>query len=128
MLLVEYSKETGKLLSASIGGVSMEHPETSSVCMVEDSETIKAIWFSHTNGGEVIVTVDEVGQFLTADIEEVTPVEPEVPKTPEQIRIEQLEDENAMMALEVATANIRLDQAEQAQADLMLTLVLEGVL
>jgi hypothetical protein len=50
------------------------------------------------------------------------------PKTADQLRIEQLEDENAMMALEVATANIRLDQSEQAQADLMLTLVLEGVL
>ncbi|OBZ13329.1 hypothetical protein [Bacillus sp. FJAT-26390] len=129
MLLIEYEISTGKLLSASMGGVEfIELPETSASCIVEDAETAKVIWYSHVNGGSVIVFVDVVGKFLSADIDVVTPPLPEVPKTPDQLRIEQLEAENAMMALEVANTNIRLDQSEQAQADLMLTLVLEGVL
>ncbi|MGO4184621.1 hypothetical protein AB4Z17_25925 [Paenibacillus sp. TAF43_2] len=89
------------------------------------------------------VTIEQLFPFVSLDIEDgkiVNVTEREktqeeidrenapAPKTAEQIRIEQLEDENAMMALEVANTNIRLDQSEQAQADLMLTLVLEGVL
>jgi len=49
------------------------------------------------------------------------------PITPEQ-RITQLEAENAGLALELTQTQIRLDQSEQAQADLLLTLVAGGVL
>lgn len=49
------------------------------------------------------------------------------PETPEQ-RITALEDENAFLALELATAQSRLDQTEQEQAELLLLLVSEGVI
>lgn len=46
------------------------------------------------------------------------------PKSPIQI----LEDENALLALELALAQVRLEQMEQEQADLLLMLVSEGVI
>lgn len=104
MLLVEYAIEGGFLLSASFGAVGMDCPETSACCIVEDEETAKAIWLSHTNGGAVVIAVGEDGLFISADIEEVTPIEPEPAKTPEQIRIEQLEAENARMSADFNTA------------------------
>lgn len=52
---------------------------------------------------------------------------PDPGPTPDQ-RIEQLEAENAGMALELAENQIRFNQLEQAQADLLLTLVQGGVL
>ena len=62
-------------------------------------------------------------------------------KTPEEIeaerasrppapksRIELLEEENALIALELAQTQARLEQAEQEQAALLLMLVQEGVI
>lgn len=49
------------------------------------------------------------------------------PETPEQ-RIAALEDENAFLALELATAQARLDQTEQEQAALLLELVSREVI
>lgn len=93
------------------------------------AEKIKSLFPYYTlnivDGVLVDVTEREKTQE-EIDAENVPLPQPE--PTAEQLRIEQLEAENAMMALEVANANIRLDQAEQAQADLMLTLVMEGVL
>lgn len=42
-------------------------------------------------------------------------------------RIDQLEDENAFLALELAQTQARLDQAEQEMAGLLLELVSKGV-
>lgn len=50
-----------------------------------------------------------------------------VPESDEQ-RITRLEEENAFLALELATAQARLDQTEQEQAELLLLLVSEGVI
>ena len=55
------------------------------------------------------------------------PTPPPEPETPEQ-RIAALEDENAFLALELATAQSRLDQTEQEQAELLLFLVSQGVI
>lgn len=101
--------------------------------IINDNEVTIAIQeFEPWMSGFAPMSEERAEELAQATVDEYTsrpdPQPEETPKTPEQIRIEQLEDENAMMALEVATANIRLDQAEQAQADLMLTLVLEGVL
>jgi hypothetical protein len=62
-------------------------------------------------------------------------------KTPEEIeaeraqrtpapksRVELLEEENALLTLELAQTQLRLDQAEQEQAALLLELVNKGVL
>ena len=62
-------------------------------------------------------------------------------KTPEEIeaeraqrppapksRMELLEEENALLAFELAQTRLRLEQAEQEQASLLLTLVQEGVI
>jgi len=48
--------------------------------------------------------------------------------TDEQIRIAQLEEENALMALELMNTQIRLDATEQTTADLLFNLVEKGVL
>ena len=65
------------------------------------------------------VVQDEDGGWRLADAPQ--------PETPEQ-RIAALEDENAFLALELATAQARLDQTEQEQAELLLLLVSEGVI
>jgi hypothetical protein len=49
------------------------------------------------------------------------------PETAEQ-KIAALESENAFIALELVDTQIRLDQSEQSQADLLLLLVGNGVL
>jgi hypothetical protein len=49
------------------------------------------------------------------------------PESPEQ-RISALEEENAFLALELATAQARLDQTEQEQAALLLELVSREVI
>ncbi|WP_391571925.1 hypothetical protein [Cohnella sp.] len=46
----------------------------------------------------------------------------------ETVRIAQLENESAMLALELVDTQIRLDQAEAEQAALLLELVDKGVL
>lgn len=50
------------------------------------------------------------------------------PQPTPQERIEVLEDENALLALELAQTQLRLDQAEQEQADLLLMLISQGVI
>jgi len=59
--------------------------------------------------------------------EKFEPTPPPPPPTPEQIRLNQLESENAFIALELVDTQIRLDQTEQTQADLLLLLVEKGV-
>src|SRR5690606_21258918 len=59
------------------------------------------------------------------------PSEPEAPpvyRLPLSVEIETIKDENAFLALELASTQARLDQAEQEQADLLLTLVSKGVI
>ncbi|ACT00232.1 hypothetical protein [Paenibacillus sp. JDR-2] len=117
-LLIEYDKGNGSLLAAIPNGVAFvdELPETSGSCIVEDEELSKQIWESHSNGGAVTITITD--DRVTAD---VTPVEPPAP-------LPTLEKINAMLALELADTQFRLQAAEQAQADLILNLVLKGVL
>lgn len=61
------------------------------------------------------------------EIEQMTPEPEPRPPTPQE-RIEALEDENAFLAIELASTQARLDQAEQEQADLLLMLVSQGVI
>lgn len=59
------------------------------------------------------------------------PNEPETPtvyQTPLTLKVGQLEDESAMLALELIDTQIRLDAAETEQANLLLELVDRGVL
>lgn len=116
-LLIEYDIATGELIGAAPNGVAfVDLPETSGSCVVEDEELSEQIWQSHSNGGAVTVTITDDG--LTAD---VTRVEPPAP-------LPSLEEVNAMLALELVDTQLRLQAAEQAQADLILNLVLKGVL
>ncbi|WP_336774215.1 hypothetical protein [Paenibacillus sp. MMO-58] len=117
-LLIEYDKETGKLLGATPNGVAFvdELPETSGNCIIEDEDLSEQIWQSHSNGGAVTITITDDG--MTADI---APFEPPAP-------LPTLEEANAMLTLELANTQLRLQMAEQAQADLILNLVLKGVL
>ena len=62
------------------------------------------------------------------DGEKWTPAAPLPEPEPQPDRIEQLEAENALIALELAETQMRLDQSEQAHADLLLTLVQGGVI
>ncbi|MGG1638240.1 hypothetical protein [Paenibacillus sp. NRS-1760] len=102
MLLVEFDKITGVLIGASKWSTGfIDLPETSASCLIEDKETADAIWISHTNKGEVVIQVDEQGMFMSAEIEEVTPVVPETPKTHEQLRIEQLESDNLTLKMAI---------------------------
>jgi hypothetical protein len=75
----------------------------------------------------------EDGQLVDVFVRDKTPEELEAENalpllTKEQLRIEQLEAENAKLITYIAKTNARIDQSEQAQADLTLMLVLEGVL
>jgi hypothetical protein len=72
---------------------------------------------AYSEGREVVQDSD--GGWRLADVPQ--------PETPEQ-RISTLEDENAFLALELATAQSRLDQTEQEQAELLLLLVSQGVI
>jgi|GEM_PF-6104775 len=55
-------------------------------------------------------------------------IEPSPPFVPEKSRIEVLEDEAAMLALELVDTQIRLDQSETDHAILLFELVDKGVL
>jgi hypothetical protein len=67
----------------------------------------------------------DLGWIETATPEELAEWQP--PETPSQ-KIANLETENALLALELATTQLRLEQAEQEQAALLLELVDKGVL
>jgi len=62
------------------------------------------------------------------DGETWTRPDPPPPPEPAPDRISLLEDENALLALELAQTQVRLDQAEQEQAELLLELVSRGVI
>lgn len=62
------------------------------------------------------------------DGEEWIRPEPSPEPEPEPDRIDQLEEESAMLALELVDTQIRLDQSESEQAALLLELVNKGVL
>lgn len=68
----------------------------------------------------------EDGSEMTTEEIEAVRNAPSHP-TPEQ-KIAVLEEDNALLALELVETQIRLDQSEQAQADLIFTLVAEGVI
>ena len=115
--------ETGSWLTAA------SYPERVCHEVAEGSELankVKALYpyiaLNIVNG----VLVDVAPRDKTQD--EIDAENAPQPKTADQLRIEQLESENAMMVLEVVSAKIRLDQSEQAQADLMITLVTNGVI
>jgi hypothetical protein len=69
-----------------------ELPDGHACIVVQDEEMSEAIWQSHIHGGRVIVAFDDSG--LHAEIETVTPA-PEDSRTPEQIKIDYLETQNA---------------------------------
>lgn len=74
---------------------------------------------------------NESGQWVEgATLEEIEAMKPQpVPPQPTpQERIEALENENALLAIELAQTQIRLDQAEQEQAALLFELVSRGVI
>ncbi|OMF35256.1 hypothetical protein BK133_11145 [Paenibacillus sp. FSL H8-0548] len=128
MLLVEYSIETGVLISASMGGVSIpELPETSASCIIKDEDKARVIWYSHVNGGTVIITVNAKGEFLSAEIEVVTPPAPEPPKSPEQERIEQLEAESADLWYDTMLKDARISEHDTDIADIWYTIMTGGV-
>ncbi|WP_138755130.1 hypothetical protein [Paenibacillus sinopodophylli] len=88
-MLIEYRKSDHMVIGLARGVVTfVELPETSESCVCIDNEIAAAIWFSHVNGGEVLVDVDEAGQFVTAEIEQVEYIEIPPPKSPEQSQIE----------------------------------------
>jgi hypothetical protein len=64
---------------------------------------------------------EELGEY------EETAREPYTPPEPEPDPLSLLEEENALLALELVQTQLRLDQVEQEQADLLLLLVSEGV-
>jgi hypothetical protein len=76
--------------------------------------------------GNLIYAVYYVGNNLVKTFHGyvVQPTEP--PEAPD--RISQLESDNAFLALQLADTQARLDVSEQAQADLILSLVEKGVL
>ncbi|GMK47661.1 hypothetical protein PghCCS26_47910 [Paenibacillus glycanilyticus] len=100
-LLIEYEIATGKLMGAVPNGIAfVDLPETCGSITVEDEDLSAQIWESHVNGGAVTIVLDEDGAFLSADIETVTPPAP--PKTPEELRIEQLEADNLTLMEAIA--------------------------
>jgi len=60
--------------------------------------------------------------------EKYEPVHPQPPEPSPADRIAQLEEENALLALELIDTQIRLEQAQQEQAALLLELVDKGVI
>lgn len=76
------------------------------------------------NGIPYRITKDEEsGLYLKESIQE-----PPAPEPPGPSRIDLLEDENAFLVMELATTQGQLNQVEQEQADLLLTLVSQGVI
>lgn len=98
MLLIEIDRTTNKVLSAAqTDGDFVELPTTSYSLHVQDEELVGRIWNAISNGGSIFVLND--GTF---QIDDVTPVDPEPVKTPEQLRIEQLERDNEQLMIAVA--------------------------
>jgi len=95
------------------------------VGLVEKTETIR---IDSETVADVVYLFDlDAGQYVEQSrTERAEPLPPPEPSPAD--RIAQLEEENALLALELAQTQIRLDQAEQEQAELLLTLVSEGVI
>ena len=138
---IYYDKETGNVIidtgerNGSVVPMTVEQefqtykalaervPETVGVLELEYGEYAED--FRQSNG--VWVNPDT----LTLEFNYPDPNEPEAPpvyRAPLSEKITSLEDENAMIALELVDTQIRLYQAEQDQADLILTLVANGVI
>lgn len=78
---------------------------------------------------DVTYTFDlEFGQYVEMDRVEREEPEPTPEPTPEQQRIAQLEDEAALLALELVDTQIRLGQSEADHAALLFELVDKEVL
>ncbi|MEK4293003.1 hypothetical protein [Paenibacillus sp. FSL R5-0914] len=101
-------------------------PETVGVMELEYGEYAQD--FRECNGYKVNVKKGTL-EFSYPDPNE-TPEQPQEPvyQVPLTERIKNVESESAGMALELATTQYRLDQAEQEQANLLLSLVEGGVL
>jgi hypothetical protein len=93
-------------------------PETAIPISPEQWETYAAAPHRYKLDGE---TIREKTQ---QEIDDEIAARPPVPKS----RTELLEEENALLALELAQTQLRLEQAEREQAALLLTLVQEGVI
>ncbi|WP_127531185.1 hypothetical protein [Paenibacillus kobensis] len=80
---------------------------------------------------EVIANVP-TGHYVAFDGESFTtvawPAVPEPPKSPEQLKIDQLEAEHALVSLELMDTQIMLEQLQREQAALLLELVEREVL
>jgi hypothetical protein len=100
-LLIEFEVATGKVIGAVPNGISfVDLAETSGSLTVDDEVLSAQIWESHVNGGAVTIVIDEDGAFVSADIETVDPPLPQ--KTPEELRIEQLESDNLTLMEAIA--------------------------
>lgn len=93
-------------------------PETAIPITVEEWQTYAAA--SH------LYKLDNgtIREKTPEEIEDERARRPPVPKS----RVDLLEEENALLALELAQTQLRLDQADQEQAALLLMLVQEGVI
>lgn len=116
---LEQDFETYKILSERV-------PETIGVVQLEYGRFRED--FSQASGYRVNPDTEEL-EFSYPDLEgdPEFPQEP-VYRMPLTERITAVESENAGMALELALTQARLDQAEQEQAELILSLVEGGIL
>lgn len=84
--------------------------------------------FAACNGYRVDVSGDEPKLVFSYPDPEAEPEDPPVYQPPLTEQVASLQDENAFLALELATTQARLDQTEQEHADLLLALVAQGVI
>lgn len=101
-------------------------PETVGLIELEYGEYAED--FAACNGYRINIETTEI-EFSYPD-PNAEPEQPQVPvyQTPLSVRVENVESENAGMALELAMTQSRLDLAEQEQANLLLSLVEGGIL
>jgi len=104
--------ESGGSLTAYVGPI--EKVETIRI----DDETVADVTYQFD---------EESGQYVEQSrTERAEPLPPPPPSLED--RIVQLEDESAMLALELVDTQIRLEQSENEQAALILELVEKGVI
>jgi len=110
--------ETGNISGFYVDTIHVDIPASAVPITQEQWETYSAAPHRYKLDGE---TIREKTQ---QEIDDEIAARPPVPKS----RTELLEEENALLALELAQTQLRLDQAEQEQAALLLELVNKGVL
>lgn len=108
---------------ASFRALSERNPETVGMIQLEYGKYAED--FAQCNG----YRIDPVTQQVLFSYPDPTePEQPIVYRMPLTEAVERLEDESAMLSLELVDTQIRLDQAETEQANLLLMLVDKGVI